>query len=132
MKKYGDRIDPRSVELELLLASAQRASICVSAEGVPCASIPGKTSDQHDVTRLYSREFASYLRDEYQTGRYPKEGLLRVVCELLEQMRTRCLRSTPTDGRLTRTAVLFFVRPHSWTRFELWQAKIARCELMAG
>jgi hypothetical protein len=97
MKKYGDQLDPRSMELEILLGCANRASIFRSNEGVPFVRIPGKTSDQYYVTDLYSRDFACFVRDEYQSeqGCYPKEALLRRACDLLDRRVSQAGKTSP-------------------------------------
>src|SRR5260370_36030536 len=87
MKKNGDQHDPRTTELERLLGCAYRASICLNAEGVPFALLPGETSNQFDVASLHSREFATFLREQYYAHHrhFPTEALLRVVRDLLDR-----------------------------------------------
>src|SRR5437899_12031541 len=87
MTKNGDQRDPRSTELERLLGCAHRASIFLGAEGVPFALLPGATSNQSEVASLHSREFVTFLRDEFyaQHSYFPAEARLRVVHDLLDR-----------------------------------------------
>jgi hypothetical protein len=105
MRKNGDQLDPRSMQLELLLGCAQRASPFLTAEGIPFALIPGKTSQQSDLAWLHSRDFATYIREEYHSehGCYPKEALLRLACDLLDRrISHRAGTSPPVALRVAR------------------------------
>lgn len=90
-RKDGDQRDPRSVQIEQLLGCAHRASFVRNAEGIPFVLIPGETIDRSNVASLYSRDFATFLREEYyaQHRHFPQEALLRIVRDLLDSRISR-------------------------------------------
>lgn len=103
-RKNGVQRDSRTRQIEELLGCAYRASIFCNNEGVPFAVMPGETISQWDVASLHSREFASFLRQEYyaQYGQFPQEARIRVVRDLLDRDASRRTASPPIALRVAR------------------------------
>src|SRR6476646_7364953 len=103
--KNDEQRDARSIQIERLLGCAYRAYLFQTAEGNPLALIPGEGINQSDVAPLHSREFATFLREQYhaQYGHFPREAVIRIVRDLLDRRTSRrTALSPPVAPRLVR------------------------------
>src|SRR6478672_10445979 len=96
MKIKGDPRETQSAQLEQLLTCAHHA-LLYNPKGVPFAVVPGEAVNQSDVFFLHSRDFATYLREEFHNRHrhFPSEGLLRVARDLLANRAYRSARTSP-------------------------------------